>query len=90
MDQRRAVQVEDVVRLIVKGLVDDVNAVMISSVEGKSGVHFVIVAEPDQVGKLIGKNGRTARAFRTLLYLVGQKNHQTYTLDILPMPSDLD
>jgi uncharacterized protein len=74
-----------VVRLIINALVDDADAVTVSPVESNFGVHFVIMGELDQVGKLIGKNGRTARALRTLVSLIGQRNRASYSIEILPV-----
>jgi uncharacterized protein len=38
---------------------------------------------PNDLGKVIGRQGRTARAIRTLLTAAGQKNRRKYILDIL-------
>jgi predicted RNA-binding protein YlqC (UPF0109 family) len=38
---------------------------------------------PEDLGKIIGRQGRTARAIRTLLTAAGQKSRRRYTLDIL-------
>jgi predicted RNA-binding protein YlqC (UPF0109 family) len=45
---------------------------------------------PSDIGKVIGKQGRTARSMRTILGAVSMKQHHRYTLDILedqPHPS---
>ncbi len=38
---------------------------------------------PDDLGKVIGRQGRTARAIRTLLAAAGQRSRRRFTLDIL-------
>jgi predicted RNA-binding protein YlqC (UPF0109 family) len=65
---------------IVKSLVDAPEAVSVEQVD--SDVLELTVA-PNEVGKVIGRQGRTARALRTLLGAVGVRAHKRYTLEIL-------
>jgi predicted RNA-binding protein YlqC (UPF0109 family) len=68
---------------VAKALVDAPDQVAVNSVdEGGETVLELTVAESD-MGKVIGKSGRTARALRTLLSAVGIKAHKRYTLEIL-------
>ena len=43
----------------------------------------MITVDPDDVGKVIGRQGRTARAVRTLLSAAGMKIHKRFVLEIL-------
>jgi predicted RNA-binding protein YlqC (UPF0109 family) len=75
----------DVVEMIVKRLVGDADAVEVSAVErgdGKTTVIEVRVAEGD-VGKVIGRQGRTVKAIRSLLHAAGLKGRRRYVLDIV-------
>jgi predicted RNA-binding protein YlqC (UPF0109 family) len=67
---------------IAKSLVDDPDHVAVNQVDGETTVLELTVA-PDDVGKVIGKQGRTARAMRTLLGAAGMKFHKRFTLEIL-------
>lgn len=68
---------------VAKALVDAPDQVSVNSVdEGGETVLELTVAESD-LGKVIGKSGRTARALRTLLSTAGIKAHKRYTLEIL-------
>jgi predicted RNA-binding protein YlqC (UPF0109 family) len=68
---------------VAKVLVDAPDQVSVNSVdEGGETVLELTVAESD-LGKVIGKSGRTARALRTLLGAAGIKAHKRYTLEIL-------
>jgi uncharacterized protein len=68
---------------VAKALVDAPDQVAVNSVdEDGETVLELTVAESD-MGKVIGKSGRTARALRTLLSAVGIKAHKRYTLEIL-------
>ena len=68
---------------VTKALVDAPEQVSVNQVdEDGETVLELTVAESD-LGKVIGKSGRTARALRTLLSAAGIKTHQRYTLEIL-------
>lgn len=73
----------DTIELVVKALVDDPAAVDVREVErnGTSRIE-VRVAQPD-MGKVIGKQGRTVRALRSLVYAAGVKHHRRYVLDVV-------
>lgn len=65
---------------IVKSLVDAPEAVSVGHVDGDV---LELTVAPNEVGKVIGRQGRTARALRTLLSAVGMRVHKRYTLEIL-------
>ena len=70
------------VEQIVKSLVDDPDHVTVNQIDGDTTV-FELTVAPNDVGKVIGKQGRTARAMRTLLGAAGVKFHKRFTLEIL-------
>ncbi len=73
----------DLVEYIVKSLVDNPDAVDIKVIEGeKSTILELRVAESD-VGKVIGKNGRIARAIRTILSAATSSQSKRVILEIL-------
>jgi uncharacterized protein len=73
----------DLVEYIVKSLVDDPAAVEIKVIEGeKSTILELKVADAD-VGKVIGKNGRIARAIRTILSASANAQSKRVILEIL-------
>ena len=76
--------IRDAVELIVKGLVREAEAVDVRAVERdrQTTVIEVRVAQPD-IGKLIGRQGRTVKALRSLLHAAGQKHNRRYVLDIV-------
>jgi predicted RNA-binding protein YlqC (UPF0109 family) len=65
---------------IVKSLVDAPEAVSVEQVDGDV---LELTVAPNEVGKVIGRQGRTARALRTLLGAVGVRADKRYTLEIL-------
>jgi hypothetical protein len=73
----------ELVREIARALVDEPEAVEVDSVERGDSTILELSVAPQDVGKVIGKQGRTARAVRTVLGAVSVKLHRRYTLDIL-------
>ncbi len=71
------------VKFIAKALVDEPDGVQVDEVgEGSSSVIELRVAKED-LGKVIGKNGRTARAIRTILSAASTKKNKRAALEIL-------
>ncbi len=68
---------------IAKSLVDEPDHVTVNEVDGEQAVVLELKVAPHDLGKVIGKQGRTARAMRTLLGAAGMKFHKRYTLEIL-------
>jgi predicted RNA-binding protein YlqC (UPF0109 family) len=74
---------KDLVEYIVKSLVDDPASVDVAVIEGeKSTILELRVAESD-IGKVIGKNGRIAKAIRTVLQAATSKTGKHTILEIL-------
>ncbi len=70
------------VETIAKSLVDEPGAVEVTETEGKQGsVIRLRVAEPD-MGKVIGKQGRIARALRTVVRAAAMKDNKKVTVEI--------
>ncbi|MBO4509173.1 MAG: KH domain-containing protein [Spirochaetaceae bacterium] len=74
---------KDLIEYIAKSLVDDPSSVSVQEVEGdKSTVIELRVAQND-IGKVIGKYGRIAKALRTVLSASASKTGKRYSLEIL-------
>ena len=83
MAQNDMVEVEELVREIARALVDEPAAVEVSSVGRDDNTVLKLRVAPQDVGKVIGKQGRTARSVRTILGAVGMKLRKRLTLEIL-------
>jgi predicted RNA-binding protein YlqC (UPF0109 family) len=81
--QKAMVEVEELVREIAQALVDEPAAVEVESIAREENTVLKLRVAPTDVGKVIGKQGRTARSVRTILGAVSMKLHHRYTLDIL-------
>ena len=64
-------------------MVDDPDAVEVNVVEEDRAVVLELTVAPDDLGKVIGKEGRTARAMRTLLAATSARMRKRAILDIL-------
>ena len=64
-------------------LVDDPDQVEVWEGRGRGGVRFEVRVAPGDLGKVIGRQGRTARALRTLLEVRGARDGRRYGLEIL-------
>jgi predicted RNA-binding protein YlqC (UPF0109 family) len=66
----------------VKALVDNPDAVNIVRTVDEMGVLLTLTVHPDDMGKIIGKSGKTAESLRTLLRVVGMKHNARVNLKI--------
>ncbi|HYL14924.1 MAG TPA: KH domain-containing protein [Terriglobales bacterium] len=68
---------------IAKALVDEPEQVAVQTVDESDTTVLELKVAPNDLGKVIGKQGRTARAMRTLLGAASMKLRKRYTLEIL-------
>ena len=74
---------KEFVEFIAKKLVDAPEAVEVSYLEGKNTAIIELRVAPEDVGKVIGKSGRTANALRTLISAVASRQNQKVVLEII-------
>ncbi len=67
---------------VVKSLVDNPDSVAINRTVDEMGVLLTLTCHPDDMGKIIGKSGKTAEALRILLRVVGMKHNARVNLKI--------
>jgi uncharacterized protein len=75
--------IKELVEEIAKALVDIPEQVQVREVEGEQTTVLELRVAPSDLGKVIGKQGRTARSVRTLLGAAGMKLNRRFTLEIL-------
>ena len=68
---------------IIKALVDEPEEVEINVVEGEKSTIFELKVAPPDIGKVIGKSGRIAKAIRTILNAAIARSGKRISLDIL-------
>jgi predicted RNA-binding protein YlqC (UPF0109 family) len=73
---------QEFLEYVVKSLVDHKDEVKITRKVDEMGVLLSLRVHPDDMGQIIGKGGATVRAIRSLVRLVGAKNHARVNLKI--------
>jgi len=73
----------DVVRFLIEGLVDAPDAVRIREAGGERGQVFEITVAPEDRGRLIGKEGRTIRAIRSLVSAAASRDGRRVMVEVL-------
>ena len=74
---------KELIEMIAKALVDDPEQVVVNEVEGEQTTVLELRVAQSDLGKVIGKQGRTASAIRTLLGAAGMKLRKRFVLEIL-------
>ena len=74
---------KELVEQIAKALVDNPDQVSIRAIEGEQTTVLELRVAQTDLGKVIGKQGRTARSIRTILSAAGMKLKKRFTLEIL-------
>jgi predicted RNA-binding protein YlqC (UPF0109 family) len=75
--------VKELVEAIAKALVDNPDQVQVRAVEGEQVTVLELRVHPTDLGKVIGRQGRTAKSIRTILGAAGMKLRKRLTLEIL-------
>jgi uncharacterized protein len=74
---------KELVESIARAIVDHPEFVRVAAIEGTQATVLELRTHPSDLGKVIGREGRTAQAIRTLLGSCGMKLHRRFTLEIL-------
>jgi len=74
---------KELIEAIAKALVDNADQVSVRAIEGEQVTVLELRVHPSDLGKVIGKQGRTARSVRTILNAAGMKLKKRFTLEIL-------
>ena len=73
----------DLIGFVAKALVDDPDAVEVKALEGDRTIVIELSVAQEDLGKVIGREGRTARAMRTLLAATSARQERRAILEIL-------
>ncbi len=74
---------KEIVETTARALVDNPDKVQVTEIEGEKTIVIELRVDPAELGKVIGKQGRIARALRTLLSAMGRKTGKRVVLEIL-------
>ncbi|HWQ79765.1 MAG TPA: KH domain-containing protein [Anaerovoracaceae bacterium] len=73
----------ELVEAIAKSLVDNPDAVEVKEVPGKQAIVIELKVAPDDMGKVIGKQGRIAKALRTVVKAAATKANKKVVVEII-------
>jgi hypothetical protein len=74
---------KELVEFIAKSLVDDPSQVYVSEIEGENSVILELRVGPEDMGRVIGKGGRTVNAVRSLVRVLAAKQGKRVTLEVV-------
>lgn len=74
---------KELVETVCKSLVDNPDQVHVTQIDGEQTTILELRVAQTDLGKVIGKQGRTARAIRTILAAAGMKQRRRYNLEII-------
>ena len=74
---------KELIEYVVKTLVDHPEEIRISEIEGERTIVFELRCHPEDVGKVIGKSGKTVGAIRTLLSTVAARQNRRAMLEVV-------
>jgi uncharacterized protein len=76
----------ELLEAIAKALVDNPDQVQVRAIEGEQVIVLELRVQPSDLGKMIGRQGRTVQSIRTILGAAGMKLGKRITLEILGSP----
>jgi len=76
-------QMKDLVEFVAKALVDEVGKIEITEITGNQTIVFELKVAKEDIGKVIGRQGKTADAIRTILNCAAAKLQKRYILQII-------
>ncbi|MGI0148263.1 MAG: KH domain-containing protein [Thermoplasmata archaeon] len=71
------------VKYIASSLVDNPGAVRVREIAGPRETKLEVRVSVEDMGRIIGRGGRTVRAIRTLLAVAGRKSRRSFTMEIV-------
>ena len=74
---------KDLVEIIAKSLVDNPNEVHVNEIQGEQDLILELRVAPEDMGKVIGKQGRVAKAIRTVVKAAALNENQKVVVEII-------
>ncbi len=74
---------KEILNTIIAGLVDNKEAIEVNEINGTQSVVFEVKVAENDMGKIIGKQGRIAKSIRTVMKAVASKEHKKATVEFI-------
>jgi len=75
--------IKDIISPILRHMVDNPDELVVKQTETDDTIFVTVTPSPQDIGQLIGKQGRTAKALRTLCTIITAKNSKRFVFQIL-------
>jgi len=73
----------ELIELIIKGIVDNPDKVAINEIIGERSSIFEVRVDPNDIGKVIGRQGRNIKSIRTIVNAAAQKDDKRVVIEIV-------
>ena len=74
---------KEILKTIIESLVDNKEAIEINEVDGEKSVVFEVKVAENDMGKVIGRQGKIAKSIRTVMKAVAAKEHKKVTVEFI-------
>ena len=74
---------KEIIETIILNLVDNKDAVQVNEVQGEKSIVFEVKVANDDMGKVIGRQGRLAKSIRTVVKSIGAKEHKRVSVEFI-------
>ncbi len=74
---------KEVLQTIIESLVEDKSKIQINQIDGEKNIVFEVKVAESDMGRVIGKEGRIAKAIRTIFKAVATKEHKKVTVEFI-------
>lgn len=74
---------KELIEIIAKSLVDNPDMVQVNEISGEQSIILELKVAPEDMGKVIGKQGRIAKAIRTVVKAAGVKENKRVSVEII-------
>lgn len=83
LDKERNSTMEEFLKIIISNLVENKDAIEINRVDNGKSITFEVKVAQEDMGKVIGKQGRIAQSIRNVMKAVANKEHKKATVEFL-------
>lgn len=74
---------KEIIETIILNLVDNKNAVSVNEVQGEKSIVYEVKVAEDDMGKVIGRQGRLAKSIRTVVKSIGARDHKKVSVEFI-------
>ena len=74
---------KEIIETIILNLVDNKDAVQVNEVQGEKSIVFEVKVANEDMGKVIGRQGRLAKSIRTVVKSIGAREHKKVSVEFI-------